>query len=358
MKLLLFPFTLIYQLVLSIRHLLFNLGILHSESFEIPVISVGNLSMGGTGKTPHIEYLVRLLKKNYRVAILSRGYGRKTKGFVLGNDQMTSMEIGDEPKQYLQKFSDITVAVDEKRRNGIRKLLNSPNSPHLILLDDAFQHRYVKPGLNILLTDYHNLYTKDYIVPAGNLRDNISAAKRADIIVVTKTPAIFSPFIERDLYASIKPTPDQKLFFSYIQYGNLTSVVKSNKIYVPRSIGTILLLTGIANPYPLKEYLNDKCNDIMHMDFPDHHPYTEKDFQKIASNFDSIIGKNKMIVTTEKDAMRLTDSPYFRTLENLPLFFVPIEIRFHDRGGSSFDEMLLEYVRKNHENYRLYSGKS
>jgi tetraacyldisaccharide 4'-kinase len=354
MRILLFPLALLYHALLVIRHMLFDIGILPSESFNLPVIGVGNLNLGGTGKTPHTEYLIRLFWKTHKVAVLSRGYKRKTKGFLLGTSESTAEDLGDEPKQYLNKFTDITVAVDEQRRRGIKQLLKMENPAEIIFLDDAFQHRYVKPGLNILLTDYHNLYTKDFLVPAGRLRDIKSSAKRADIIVVTKTPSVFSPFIEQSLLESLKPKKGQLIFYSYIKYGNLKPVNNLNQIIIPRSISSILLVTGIENPYPLKEYLNNKCIDLIHISFPDHHEYTEKDLSDIAYNFDKIIGRNKLIITTEKDAARLTDSPYFRTLENLPLFYQPIEIGFHKRSGISFDEYINDYVRKNSPDKRLH----
>ncbi|MBS4059774.1 MAG: tetraacyldisaccharide 4'-kinase [Bacteroidetes bacterium] len=357
MKILLFPFALIYHFVLFLRHKLFDIGILPSESFGLPVICIGNLNLGGTGKTPHTEYIIRLFMKQHEIAVLSRGYKRKTKGFILGSSEKTSDEVGDEPKQYISKFPNITVAVDEQRRSGIKQLLKLQKPPEIILLDDAFQHRYVKPGLNILLTDYHNLYTKDYLVPAGRLRDIKSSAKRADIIVVTKTPAVFSPFIEQNLLESLKPKRSQTIYYSFLKYGNLKPVSNSNKLSIPRSISTILLITGIENPYPLKEHLNNKCIDLIHMPFSDHHVYSEKEINDIVYSYNAIIGRNKIIITTEKDAARLADSPYFRSLENLPLFFQPIEIGFHQKTGISFDEYISDYVRKNLTNKQLHQRK-
>lgn len=355
------PFAWVYQVLLIIRHLFFDLGIFPSERFSVPVISVGNLSLGGTGKTPHIEHIAYLLEKKYRLAILSRGYKRKTKGFIVANQTMTVADLGDEPQQYFNKFKNITIAVDERRRRGIQRLLLTENPPEIILLDDAFQHRFVKPGLNILLTDFHQLYTNDYLLPVGTLRDSVAAAKRADVIVVTKTPSVFSPFTEKDLIDRIRPRKHQKLFFSFIKYGKMKPVgkVSTQVAFSPsKSIGTILLITGIANPYPLKEYLASKCNDLVHFNFPDHYVFTEKNLKDIADNFNNIIGKNKMIITTEKDATRLTESPYFCEIESMPIYYVPIEIGFHKREGISFEEYLNEYVRKNHTDNKLSSGKN
>ena len=218
MRKLLLPISLIYSFVLFLRHKLYDWHILKSKSFDIPNICVGNLNLGGTGKTPHIEYLVRLLSEKYRIAVLSRGYGRKTKGYVLANDSHNHYDIGDEPMQYFKKFNDIKVAVDENRCKGIEKLLKENQPPQIILLDDAYQHRKIKPGLNILLTDYYNLYSNDHLVPAGNLRDIRKAAKRADIIVVSKSPNVLTPYYKKDVEDSLKPLPHQKIFYSYIEY--------------------------------------------------------------------------------------------------------------------------------------------
>lgn len=350
MRFLLFPFALLYQVILLFRHLLFDVGLLKSNSFAVPVIGVGNLRLGGTGKTPQIEYLVRLLQNQYHVAVLSRGYKRTTKGFLLANEDCSVEEIGDEPHQLLRKFPQLTVAVDEKRSRGIEELLAIKNPPRIILLDDAFQHRYVKPGLEILLTDYHNLYTQDYLFPVGRLRDINRAAKRASVIVVTKTPHVFSPFIKTELLEAIKPRPSQKVFYSYIKYGNFVPLAKKKQISVPRSLGTILLVTGIADAEPLKDYLRHKCIDLMHHSFSDHHQFSEKDILSIGNTFEHIIGKNKIILTTEKDAGRLEESPYFRHLENMPVFYLPIEVKFHQTEHESFDEYILNYVKNSRRN--------
>lgn len=348
MKVLFWPFAFIYKLILLFRHLLFDLKVKRSEKFQEPVICVGNLSFGGTGKTPHIEYLTRLLMDNYKVAILSRGYRRKTKGFILAENNPGFEIIGDESRQYLNKFKNVIVAVDEKRVRGIKNLLKLTAKPDVILLDDAFQHRAVTAGLNILLTDYHLLYPNDHLFPAGKLRDIKSAAHRADIIIVTKTPKVFSPFIQRQLISIINPLSHQKLYFSYLTYGRFTPLKTTLNVTIPRSIGTILLFCGIANPYPLQEYLQTKCNELILIDFPDHHNFTEKDIQSVIKQYDSILGKNKMIITTEKDAMRLIDSPYLSKFEGIPFFYVPVTVKFHLEEVSNFDKEIVDYVRKNH----------
>lgn len=347
LRIILLPISWVVYIVLRVRHLLFDLKILPSHSFSEPVICVGNLSLGGTGKTPQIEYLIRLLQHSYSVAVLSRGYGRETKGFLLAEPQMTYREIGDEPRQYVSKFKNVVVAVDEKRAHGIMSLLNLEPKQQVILLDDAFQHRSVKAGLNILLTDYHNLYPKDYLFPTGRLRDLNLAARRAHAIVVTKTPKIFSPFTKKRLTEIIKPRPGQKLFFSYLKYGSLLPVFDKQNIPIPRSVSTILMFCGIANPYPLEEHLRDKCNELIVKLFPDHHAFSEGDIDNIIRQYDSILGRNKIMVTTEKDAKRLIDSPYFSAFENLPLFYIPIEVRFHDENSKGFDQFIMDYVKKN-----------
>ncbi len=351
MKILLLPFSWVYHFVVFLRHLFFDIGLLRVHSFDLPIIGVGNLSVGGTGKTPHIEYLIRLLKQDFRIATLSRGYGRTTKGFILAGVETKAGIIGDEPRQFSLKFPEVSVAVDEDRVHGVSTLLKSDPTPELILLDDAFQHRYIKAGLNLLLTDYHQLYTEDYLLPAGRLRDSKAAARRADIIIVTKTPNVFSPFIAEDLRSRLKPLPHQRLFFSFIKYGNFEPLRQSESVFVPKSVSSILLVTGIANPYPLKEFLLSKCTELLELAYPDHHIYSEKDFHHIVNTFESIIGKNKLIITTEKDAVRFRDSDYFRIIEKLPVFYVPIEVGFHKNQGYTIDEMINDYVRKNSRNH-------
>ncbi len=346
LRVLLLPLSVVYGLILTIRHLMYDLGIRRSKRFDTPVICVGNLSFGGTGKTPHVEYLTKLLIPETKVAILSRGYKRKTKGFVIASAESDFTQIGDEPMQYMRKFPQSYVAVDANRRRGITSLENLDPKPGVVLLDDAFQHRKIRAGLNILLTDFHNLYPNDYLFPAGSLRDTVKAAKRADIIVVTKTPKVFSPFTRRRLREIIKPRPHQSLHFSYLKYGALTPVFNTNKIQIPRSLGKILLFSGIANPYPLQEHLYPKCNHLEIITFADHHDYSKKDIDTILKQYDEVLGKNKIMVTTEKDAMRLLNSPYLSRFENLPLFYLPIEVRFHESQGQDFDNQVLAYVRK------------
>ena len=342
MRKLLLPISLIYSFVLFLRHKLYDWHILKSKSFDIPNICVGNLNLGGTGKTPHIEYLVRLLSEKYRIAVLSRGYGRKTKGYILANDSHNHYDIGDEPMQYFKKFNVIKVAVDENRCKGIEKLLKENQPPQIILLDDAYQHRKIKPGLNILLTDYYNLYSNDHLVPAGNLRDIRKAAKRADIIVVSKSPNVLTPYYKKDVEDSLKPLPHQKIFYSYIEYQEFVPFNKASQEVNIKETKTILLFCGIANTYSLEDYLKRKYNTITKVQFNDHHSYSEKDMDLVIEKYNNIIGKNKTIVTTEKDAMRLINSSLSDKFSDIPIFTIPIKVKFHKEDD--FNKEIIDYI--------------
>ncbi len=320
-KLLLLPFAGLYGLIVRIRHWMFDINILKSYTYEIPIIGVGNLSVGGTGKTPMVEFLIRLLSDENKLAVLSRGYGRKSKGYLVANQYSGHKDIGDEPMQYHYKFKgEAKVAVCEDRRAGIENLMQDDESLDVILLDDSFQHRYVKPGLSILLTDFHNLYLEDYLLPVGTLRDVISEAKRADIIIVTKTYKVLSPITRRRIKSMINPEEHQSLYFSYIDYEGFVPLPGFEDIKMPKSINTIVMFCGIANSYPLQEYLRDFCIELLVIDFPDHHVYSKKDIQLIAQTFNDVFSRNKILVTTEKDAMRLIKSEYIRDLNDLPVF--------------------------------------
>jgi tetraacyldisaccharide 4'-kinase len=345
--------------VTSIRNLLFDLHIFTSAQFSLPLISVGNLSTGGTGKTPHVEYLIRLLQSEFGLATLSRGYGRTSKGFRLAKENDGTEEIGDEPLQYFKKFRGIVVAVDESRRDGIKQLLSLEKVPELILLDDAFQHRWVKPGLSLLLTDYQKLYSNDYLLPAGSLREPITGAKRADVIIVTKTPKVLSPIISRDIVAKLKPTSKQLILFSYIRYGDWVPFGNGSALIFPaRRVNTILLVAGIANAYPLQEHLRQNCEELVTKSFPDHHRYSTKDMDAIQASFENIVSRNKIIITTEKDAMRLLSKQYEKWLSLLPWFYIPIEIEFHGDNKEQFNKLILNYVTKSTGNSSLHQGEN
>ena len=353
LQFILYPLALCYGLAMQIRNWLFDLHILPSFKSETPVISIGNLTFGGTGKTPHIEYLVRLLSPAYSIATLSRGYGRKSRGFILASMPSNVSEIGDEPLQYLNKFANINVAVDERRKRGIQLLLENHPELKVILLDDAFQHRYVKPGLSILLTDYHRLYSEDFILPSGTLREFRRGASRANIIIITKTPKIFSPITRRRIVEDLRPGAHQKVFFSYIHYLDPVSVFNPGTLVFPAKTSIILLFTGIANDYPLREHLARMCRELVVVKYADHHLYTLSEIGELTRKFNDLPTQKKVLVTTEKDVMRLK-SPELRTnLENLPLFYVPMEIDFHGTDKEHFDNEILAYVDKNQRDDRV-----
>jgi tetraacyldisaccharide 4'-kinase len=347
LQVILFPVSLCYGAAMQIRNLLFTLKLLPSKTFDKPIISVGNLTYGGTGKTPHIEYIIRLLTPGKFIATLSRGYGRKSSGFILASKRSNVKYIGDEPLQFLRKFDAVKVAVDEKRSRGIQILLDKYPGLNVILLDDAFQHRYVKPGLSILLTDYHRLYTEDVILPSGTLREFSAGADRADIIVVTKTPKIFSPITRRRIIEELKPRSHQHVYFSYIKYVDPVPVFETSHLTFPPKVTNILLFTGIANDYPLREHLDRMCSELVVMKFADHHPYTVSDIEEITRKFHDLPTQKKLIVTTEKDVMRLKTPELSAYLKNLPLFCIPMQIDFHGTDKEKFDNEIVSYVEKN-----------
>jgi len=353
-RILLLPFSWIYGIIVSVRNLLFDTEIIKSISFETPVISVGNITVGGTGKTPHIEYLIRLFSPEYKVAVLSRGYKRKTKGFFLAKHDSTVNEIGDESLQLKKKFPDIIVAVDEKRKRGIEILeSDSSNKPDVILLDDAYQHRYVKPAISVLLTDKNKMFTDDRLLPAGNLREYSSGSKRANIIVITKCPDNLMPIEFRMLKNKIDLYPQQSIFISSIKYGELTNILDRTEVLrfndIKNQKRPVLLITGIANPEPLYSYISEYSNDIKTMVFSDHHWFSKKDYSKIKSEFDKIESNGGIIITTEKDSMRFYDNPLFDDLKK-DIFYTEIEISFPENQESEFKSKIIDYVRINRRN--------
>lgn len=345
MRIILLPISLLHRIVLIIRHKLYDWRLLKSKRFDMPVICVGNLNLGGTGKTPHTEYLIRLLKNDFRVATLSRGYGRKTKGFQLAHHQSSHETIGDEPLQYFHKYPEIQVAVDENRVEGVGKLLKSKNTPEVILLDDAFQHRSINAGLNILLTEYQRLYCYDLLFPAGTLRDVRSAAKRADIIVVSKSPKILNESGKQQIINKLRQNEKQKVFFSTLEYAPLKPINETAKQVLYENADSVLAFCGIANPKPFVEELKKNYETVDFLHFVDHHAYSENDMKAILKRFENLGNGKKIIVTTEKDTARLTNSPYFCQFEGVPLYDLPVTVRFHEE--EKFNEEILSYVRKN-----------
>lgn len=328
---LLFPFAVLYGFVTSARNYLYDRGIFKSYTFDLPVIAVGNLSVGGTGKTPQIEYLIRLLSGNYELATLSRGYKRKSKGFVLADDNSDASILGDEPYQFYQKFPEIQVAVDANRVNGITQLLSQNNKPEIILLDDAFQHRKVKAGFYILLTAYDDLYCDDLILPAGNLRESRAGAERANVIIVTKCPSNMTLIQQNEIKNRLKIKVFQQLFFTFIAYDEC--VYSEEKSLPVQEIANVdkLLLAGIAKPESFFAYLQAVQNTTMI--FPDHHDFTQQDIEKIKEK-----AKNKIIVTTEKDYVRLKGK-----LPKEQLYYLPIKTSFLN-NQEDFDKTILDYV--------------
>ncbi len=348
LSILLYPFSILYGLTTYFRNKLYDVGLFSSREFKIPVISVGNLNVGGVGKTPHVEYIVRLLHI-YKVATLSRGYKRSTKGFYKADITSTVNDIGDEPLQYKTKFDSIVVAVDENRVRGITNIKATCSETKVIILDDAYQHRAVKPGLNILVTDYSKLYINDLVLPSGRLREWATGSSRADIIIVSKTPTILSPIDIRRIKDELKPKPYQEIFFSYTQYGNLipfTTNAKSLQIENQKNC-SVLLITGIAKPSPLFYHIKDHFNIVEHLKFSDHHNFDTNDINNIKNSFNNLYGNNKLIITTEKDIMRLSLPEIKQQIEDLPIFYQPIEIAFHGNGKEEFDSKILKYVRAN-----------
>ncbi|MBC7525388.1 MAG: tetraacyldisaccharide 4'-kinase [Flavobacterium sp.] len=337
----LFPFSILYSLITTIRNILYNNGILKSHIFDIPIIAVGNLSVGGTGKTPQIEYLIRLLSDDFKIATLSRGYKRKSKGFVLASKKETASTLGDEPFQFYEKFKNIQVAVDADRKNGIEQLLLQNQKPNIILLDDAFQHRKVKAGFYILLTTYTDLFCDDFVLPTGNLRENKSGVNRADVIIITKCPHDLSEAeIEKTKfkvkkYLSGKEKENTPIFFSYVDYDE-TIYSENNKIKVHEAlVKPKLLIAGIAKPEAFYDYLesNDPNKNTI-LTFPDHHNFTNEDVVKINEQ-----SKNKIIVTTEKDYVRLKDK-----LNSDNLYYLPIKSAFI-KDSFAFDKLIISYAK-------------
>jgi len=333
----LFPFTLLYAGITSVRNWLYDKQIIKSVEFELPVINVGNLSVGGTGKTPMIEYLIRLLQPRYKIAVVSRGYKRKTKGFIVADDKSTPEQIGDEPYQIFRKFEDIIVAVGEDRVEAVRKVLVN-FSPDVILLDDAFQHRRIKAGLNILLTPFDRPFTRDFILPAGDLRESRKNAKRADIVLVTKSPAELSPSVQKKISKDIQSYTEAPVYFSFIRY--VDSVISKNASIPVETLKEygILVVTGIARPEPLLQYLSEKNLNFDVLKFSDHHHFSKADIQKINKSFNAIKAKNKLILTTEKDFVRLQN--HFSG----NLYYLPINTEINEKN--KFNQKILDYVRK------------
>lgn len=357
----LYPASLLYGLIVFVRNRLYDYKMLKSKEFPFPVISVGNITVGGTGKTPHAEYLISKLQDDFNLALLSRGYKRNTKGFRFVSTEDSYKLVGDEPAQIKNKFPDITVAVDENRVHGIKHLKEqSPKAPDVIILDDAFQHRKLKPGLSILLVDYNQPMFHDHLLPYGRLRENRHEKRRANIIIITKTPKKLKPIERRILFKNLRLFPYQTLYFTRLKYGSLRPVsagfteqdvlncLSGNDLQV-------LIVSGIARPEDLIHYVKTEiCSTVESLTFPDHHAYSDSDIQKIVTKYKALNGKNKLVITTEKDYIRIKSFSLHDDFSQLPLVVLPIRVEFVGTEQEEFLKQIEKYVRKNKRNMQLH----
>jgi len=360
-KIFLYPLSILYGIVVYIRNFLYDYKMLKSTDFDIPVISIGNITVGGTGKTPHTEYLIELLKKHAEVVTLSRGYKRKTKGFLLVETGSGVHEVGDEPLQIKRKFPDVTVAVDENRVHGIDQLLKRDVQPDVILLDDAFQHRSVNPGINILLIDYNRPIDSDSLLPMGRLRERKYQQRRANVIIYTKCPDEITPIRRRIILKEVNIRPYQSLYFTTMEYGEPVAVFPDDAHPMPslheKQVSSILL-SGIASPDQFKNYLSSKTNLVDEIIYGDHHRYSEKDMKQIEQKYEQYKDQVPYILTTEKDAMRLFGETGLSPVLKARLYYIPVRIKFLESEGKSFDSKIVSYVKDNRSNRKLHTGKN
>ncbi len=354
-NILLFPFALLFGLLVRIRNYLYNSKILRSESFDIPIISVGNLAVGGTGKTPHVEYLVSLLNKKFNVAVLSRGYKRRTSGFILATKESSASEIGDEPAQIKNKFPDLLVAVDENRVSGVKKIMDKHPDTDVIILDDAYQHRKISPGINILLSDYNNRFSSDFLLPYGKLREHRKNSRRANYIIITRSPLDLAPIDRRIIVGEIGPLSHQHLYFTSIVYKEpvpffddtpeplcLSKIAETNR--------NILLVTGIAAPEYIYNYLSVFSKRIIHIKYPDHHAFTQNDLTKISREYATLDSENRCLITTEKDAARLKEITNIADFIDKGTYYIPIGVSFLNDDAEEFNNFITDYVKTNKSN--------
>lgn len=356
---LLYPISLVYHLITGFRNFLFDSGIFRSTEFSIPVICIGNITVGGTGKTPHTEYLLSILSPKFRVAVLSRGYKRKSKGFMIVTATSRVADSGDEPLQIASRFPDVVVAVDSDRVKGINKILELYPSTEVILLDDGFQHRRVTPGFSILLSDHGRLFTRDHILPYGDLREDKSNIRRADVILVTKTPESISAMDRRLIVKEIDKSAYQNLYFTSIQYGEPVPIFgeTNHEILKNGALPGVLIVTGIANPEPLRKHLESIFSETQIISFPDHHNFTQQDIDLIISGFNKLQSQLKYLITTEKDAVRLREFTNIAEPIKSAFYFIPVGINILNDDKEEFDNLIIDYVRTNHRNYRVSEEK-
>ncbi|TLX77185.1 tetraacyldisaccharide 4'-kinase [Labilibacter sediminis] len=351
-RLILFPIALVYGLVIRIRNRMFDKGKLPVQEYQVPLISVGNITVGGTGKTPLTEFIIKTLQQNYSLALLSRGYKRKTKGVVLADPSSTAYDIGDEPKQIKDKFERLQVAVAEKRVEGVNELLALPNPPEVIVMDDAYQHRYVKPGLSILVMDYNRPLWRDVMLPAGDLREPMNGKRRADIILVSKCPSELNEKKRMRILSKLKPEAHQSVFFSTITYQK-PEPLYNTKVHLSDEAllnADVLLVTGIANPASLFQYLSRVSKQVHTLYYPDHYQFNAEDLEKIQSQFNKINSSKKIIMTTEKDSVRFRQVLEENDSISKDIWYVPIEIQILNNQQNQFTEKIMSYVKENKRN--------
>ncbi len=349
LKVLLYPVSLLYGLIVSIRNKLYDFKIFKSKEFDIPVISIGNITVGGTGKTPHTEYLIKLLKENYRVAELSRGYKRKTQGFKIVETTSTVDEVGDEPLQMKRKYPSVTVSVCENRVIGVEQLMDMKPVPDVVILDDAFQHRRITPGINILLIDYNKPIKDDYLLPLGKLRESKLQARRANIIIITKCPNEITPITRRIMAKDVRLYPYQDLYFTTMVYGQLCPVYPEAKpmdLFNDPRYMDILTVAGVAAPEYVIRHISQITSEVDSIIYPDHYNYTNEDIRKIMLRFDQLKNPLKIIVTTEKDTVRLRQLELPIEMRRV-LYYLPVQVKFLDREGKQFDKKILDFVGEN-----------
>lgn len=346
LRYLLWPFSILYGFAVWFRNQAYDRGVFKSQSVDIPIIVIGNLAVGGAGKSPMTEYLIRLLQNRMRVATLSRGYGRKTRGFRYVSQEDDATQAGDEPLQFKRKFPDVTVAVCEKRVVGVEKLQAEHD---VVILDDAYQHRALKPGFSLLLFDYTSLFNAHLLLPAGDFRDTFDQRKRADIIIVSKSPETLSPQDKQGVRKRLRVPADLPVLFSHLTYGQAYRLGTSESAPEKKSQNldaylAVLVLTGIANPIPLVNYVKTHVKQVKLLKFPDHHQFTEGDLQNLADQFAAIKELNKVILTTEKDAQRLKATPLAAWIQSLPIVVLPIETMFNKADGEVLSTQLFAYL--------------
>jgi len=341
-RVVLLPFALLYGLGVVIRNWLYNKNYLKSIPFNFPLICVGNIAVGGTGKSPMVEYLIDLLHNDFKIATLSRGYKRKTRGYVLATDKSTALDIGDESMQFHNKYPEVPVAVGEERLFAIPQLLQDKPDLDAVILDDAFQHRDIHAGLNIVLTEYSNLYVHDFFFPTGDLRDQQASMKRAEIIVVTKCPPDLWDDNKQKIIKLINPLPHQKVFFTTISYGIPYHILDNSQRSI-QNTDEILLVCGIANPKPIKDYLLKYAYTYYQKNFSDHHIFTIDDLREIKEKFDNIDAESKFILTTEKDAVRLVK--FSEELLGMPIYVLPIKHKFLFNEGEDFNKLVITFIK-------------